>query len=357
VLSYQGAAVAPSQFGDWKPIAMTPMGAGYEVAWRLGSSDQYTAWDTDSSGNMVSMPIGVVSGESFALQSLESSFHQDLNGDGTIGAEARTIESFGGTALVQVADRYALGSASGPQVGYGGAAVTVGQFGAWTAIGAEAISGGYEVAWRLGSSDQYTVWNTDSSGNMVSMPTGVVSGESFALQSLESSFHQDLNGDGTIGPVTTPIESFGSTAIAQVADSYVLSSVGGSPGPLLKFGGTAVTAGQFGAWAPIGAEATADGYEVAWKMGADQYSVWDTDHDGNMLANPAGVISGSSPVLQGLEASFQQDLNGDGLISQATMSLMVQNMAAVGAGGGAETTAVANCILVIDQDVLAHPNG
>jgi hypothetical protein len=78
-------------------------------------------------------------------------------------------------------------------------------------IGAEQIAGGYEVAWKVPGADQYSVWTTDSSGNLLSNPTGVVSGSSWALQSLEPSFHQDLNGDGTIGPVTTVIEASGST--------------------------------------------------------------------------------------------------------------------------------------------------
>jgi hypothetical protein len=44
-------------------------------------------------------------------------------------------------------------------------------------------------------------------------------------------------------------------------------------------------AGQFGAWAPIGAEQTATGYEVAWKNGnADQYTIWNTDSGGNYLS-------------------------------------------------------------------------
>ena len=71
-----------------------------------------------------------------------------------------------------------------------------GQFGAWTPIGAEQTATGYEVAWKVAGADQYTVWNTDSSGNYVSNIVGVVSGTSTALESLETSFHQDLNGDG-----------------------------------------------------------------------------------------------------------------------------------------------------------------
>ena len=78
-----------------------------------------------------------------------------------------------------------------------------GQFGAWTPIGAEQTASGYEVAWKITGADQYTVWNTDSSGNYVSNIVGVVSGTSTALESLETTFHQDLNGDGMIGvPVT-----------------------------------------------------------------------------------------------------------------------------------------------------------
>ena len=63
-------------------------------------------------------------------------------------------------------------------------------------------------------------------------------------------------------------------------------------------------AGQFGAWAPIGAEQTASGYEVAWKIaGADQYTVWNTDSSGNYIWNMSARCRGramrcnrSSPV-------------------------------------------------------------
>ena len=48
-------------------------------------------------------------------------------------------------------------------------------------------------------------------------------------------------------------------------------------------------------WTPIGAEQTASGYLVAWKMaGADQYSVWVTDSNGNYLSNTLTSVSGTS---------------------------------------------------------------
>ncbi|MBR1301740.1 hypothetical protein JQ605_33595, partial [Bradyrhizobium sp. AUGA SZCCT0042] len=53
--------------------------------------------------------------------------------------------------------------------------------------------------WKLTGTDQYAVWNTDSSGNYTSLKTGVVSRAEYALQSLEPGFHQDLNGDGVLG--------------------------------------------------------------------------------------------------------------------------------------------------------------
>ena len=97
------------------------------------------------------------------------------------------------------------------------------------------------------------------------------------------------------------------------AISYLYSISSGS-GPALTVAGVDVTAGQYGGWTPIGAEQTATGYEVAWKVtGADQYSVWTTDSNGNYTSN-TNILSGTSATLESLETSFHQDLNGDGII-------------------------------------------
>jgi len=117
------------------------------------------------------------------------------------------IETFGSTELAQVGNNYfmyANGTANGPELKYDGAAFVAGQFGpSWTPIGAEQTATGYEVAWKLAGADEYTVWNTDSSGNYVSQNISGVSGTSQALESAETSFHQDLNGDGVIGASAT----------------------------------------------------------------------------------------------------------------------------------------------------------
>jgi serralysin len=83
------------------------------------------------------------------------------------------------------AEFYGSFAGTGPELKYAGCPVAAGQFGTWTPIRAEQTASGYEVAWKFPSSDQYTVWNTDSNGGFGSN-TGAVSGTSSILESLES---------------------------------------------------------------------------------------------------------------------------------------------------------------------------
>ena len=137
-------------------------------------------------------------------------------------------------------------------------------------------SGGYEVAWQNSGANLFSIWNTDSSGNFISY--SVLSGTSTALESMETSFHQDLNGDGVIGiPTPVTIEAFGSTSLVQVGNHYFLDNISSGTGPELKYGGAPVVAGQFGSYTPIGAEQTSSGYEVAWQIPGDR-SVFDLDY-------------------------------------------------------------------------------
>ena len=206
-LKYGGVAVVAGSgvMSGWNPIGAEAITGGYEVAWKDGGADLYTVWDTDSNGNYVSDTIGNVAGNSAALEALEPSFHQDLNGDGTIGIPGNVIESYGSTSLVEVGSNFEMhpvSGGSGPMLHYGGSLVTVGEFGGWTPIGAEATGSGYEVAWKSSGQDFYTIWNVDRAGNFLSNGAGTsagVAGEATTLESFEPSFHQVLNGDGTIG--------------------------------------------------------------------------------------------------------------------------------------------------------------
>ncbi|WP_199805392.1 M10 family metallopeptidase C-terminal domain-containing protein, partial [Bradyrhizobium lablabi] len=172
------------------------------------------------------------------------------------------IESSGSTSLVQVGANYyfyPVGGSSGPQFKYKGVPVAAGQY-EWSFLGVEQTAGGYKVAMRIQGTDQYTVWNTDANGDFVSNGTGgvVVSGSNPAITSLESSFNQDLNGDGIIGASAsaTVIEALGSTSLVQVGSNYYFYPVGGSSGPQFKYKGSPVTVGQY-EWSFLGVEQTA----------------------------------------------------------------------------------------------------
>ena len=114
-----------------------------------------------------------------------------------------------------------------------GAAVTTGQFGAFTPIAAEASGGGYKVVWKNGAANEYLVWDTDAGGNWLSQ-TAVMAGTTYAMQSLETTYGQDLNGDGTVGLKVSTIEAIGTTDLKQVADTYFLYDHGTTTGPQLK---------------------------------------------------------------------------------------------------------------------------
>jgi hypothetical protein len=220
-----------------------------------------------------------VSGTSNALESLEPILHQDLNGDGTIGPLATTtIEAIGSTYLSEVANHFYLNNSagSGPSLKLHGTDVVAGQFdflAAWAPIGAEQTASGYDVAWKVTGADQYTVWSTDSSGNYISNIIGFVSGTSNALESLEPILHQDLNGDGHIGPAAAAITGnadtfvFNLPAIGQVratdfthaADLLDISSGAAPPHPGIE---DYFTTGNAGA-PPVDLNAGLDGHTPA----------------------------------------------------------------------------------------------
>src|SRR5205814_923414 len=143
--------------------------------------------------------------------------------------------------------------------------IVPGQFGAFAPIGAEQTATGFKVVWKVTGVDQYWIWTTDSNGNYVS-DTGALSGASTTLQAAEVRFHQDLNGDGRIGVAPTTIEAFGATKLDLAGAAYSLDPVAGGAGPTLKGQGVAVVPGQFPGFNPIGAEKTASGYQIAWKV-------------------------------------------------------------------------------------------
>jgi hypothetical protein len=122
------------------------------------------------------------------------------------------IEASGATSLVQGGSNYFLnpiGGGNGPTLIFNGATYVTGQFGTWSPIGAEATPGGYQVAWKDSATGLYTVWSADSNGNFISNLLSKVSGTSVSLETTETTFHQDLNGDGVINTASTVLEISG----------------------------------------------------------------------------------------------------------------------------------------------------
>jgi hypothetical protein len=321
VLQDGGAVVAGSS-GGWVPIGAVQTASGYDVAWELPGANEFTVWSTDSNGNYITNLIGETAGNDYALESFETIFNQDLNGDGTIGPTKTVIQTdtnaLGSTSLMAVANEYFLynASGSGPVLQDGGA-VVAGSSGGWVPIGAVQTASGYDVAWELPGANEYTVWSTDSNGNYITNLIGETAGNDYALESFETTFNQDLNGDGTIGPTKTVIQTdtnaLGSTSLMAVANEYFLYNASGS-GPVLQDGG-AVVAGSSGGWVPFGAVQTASGYDVAWELpGANEFTVWSTDSNGNYITNLIGETAGNDYALESFETIFNQDLNGDGVI-------------------------------------------
>jgi hypothetical protein len=104
------------------------------------------------------------------------------------------------------------------------------------------------VAWKIPGADQYTVWNTDSSGNFITNAPGVVSGISIALERLEPSFHQDLNGDGVIDLANTVIEATGNLLLtlspftqAAIMDAGATLELAGAASGSVTFSGSTGT--------------------------------------------------------------------------------------------------------------------
>ncbi|WP_156944260.1 Ig-like domain-containing protein [Bradyrhizobium sp. Ec3.3] len=230
LLKNGGTAVVAGQLGAWVPVGAEASSNGYLVAWKIASTGQFAIWNTDSNGNFVSNYLNKVSGTDPALESSESLFHQDLNGDGVIGVPSTattqasttttiagtTIEASGSTSLVAVGKNFSLVSmaaGSGPTLKYGGVAVVSGQFGVWTPVAAEQTSTGYDVAWKIPATGEFSVWTTDSNGNYVSNLLNKVSPNDPSLKAVETTFYQDLNGDGVINTSSTVLKISGSVVL------------------------------------------------------------------------------------------------------------------------------------------------
>ncbi|WP_247494389.1 M10 family metallopeptidase C-terminal domain-containing protein [Bradyrhizobium sp. 164] len=318
VLKISGSPVSANVYGTWAPIAAEQTASGYDVAWKDSATGHYTVWSTDGNGNYTGNIVPEVTGTNASFESLETTFHQDLNGDGSIGVPSATIEAQGSTKLVQTGDNFylaAISTGSGPVLKISDSPVSASVYGTWTPIAAEQTASGYDVAWKDSATGHYTVWSTDSNGNYTGNIVPEVTGTNASFESLETTFHQDLNGDGSIGVPSVTIEAQGSTKMVQTGDNFYLAAISTGSGPVLKISDSPVSANVYGTWTPIAAEQTASGYDVAWKDSATgHYTVWSTDSNGNYTGNIVPEVTGTNTSFESLETTFHHDLNGDGAL-------------------------------------------
>ncbi len=355
-LMYGGGLVTAGQFGSISPIGAVQTANGYDVAWKIPGTNQFTFWSTDVNGNYNSNLSGLVSGNSFAAEQFETVFGQDLNGDGTVGVTSSLIQTAGSTSLLAIADNYYIyTNGSGPELKYGGAPVVAGEFGNINPVGAIATSNGYEIVWQIPGTTQFTFWTVDTNGNYAGNITGLVHGTDFLVESAESAFGRDLNGDGSIGVTASVIQTNVTTSLLAIADNYYMY-INGS-GPELKYSGAPVVVGEFGSIAPVGAIQTATGYDIAWKIpGTSEFTFWSTDSNGNYTGNLTGLVSGTSAAAEQFETIFHQDLNGDGVIgvpsssgvaSSATFTLVAATSADVTIEGTTPVTPSALSAVIV----------
>ena len=303
--------------------------AGYTEAHKLTLSGTAVANSEvevfDGSARLGTAPVDSRGAWTYATPTLSDGTYnftaKDVNSAGNVSASSAILDVtvVSPASLTKTGKTYDItAAASDPVLKYKGASVTVSEFGAWTPIGAAKTASGYDVAWKNTHSNQYTVWTTDNNGNYTGNLIGTVSANSTQWKSIVPIFPQTANGGGT-DPTAKVIQKDGSTSLTEVGNHYYLYGSSGS-GPALKYKSANVTAGEFGAWTPIGAIQTASGYDVAWKnTSTGQYTVWSTDNNGNYKGFLTGAaVSGTSSALELLEPVFRQDLNRDGVIGPTT---------------------------------------
>ena len=148
-----------------------------------------------------------------------------------------------------------------------------------------------EVALKNSATSQFSIWNTDSNGNFQS--SSDYAGNSTALKSLETSFHQDLNGDGVIGIPGTVIfpglhTAYTLTALSSTSVQVVVP--GGTETLInvekLVFDDTTLN------WPPPRDDFDEDGHsDVLWQNSNGAISIWDSGRfSGAHTATSAGTV-------------------------------------------------------------------
>jgi hypothetical protein len=80
-------------------------------------------------------------------------------------------------------------------------------------VAVEKTISGYDVAWKIPATGEFSVWTTDNNGNYISNLLNKVFPADPSLKAVETIFHQDLNGDGVINTSSTILEISGKVVL------------------------------------------------------------------------------------------------------------------------------------------------
>jgi alkaline phosphatase D len=302
---YPGGSASPANPGNnWNATEVIASGTGFTLFWKNSATNQSARWNLNAAGVYESgdmLTPGQLFGEEARLQ-------RDLNADGFLSGSSTINDlNLGVTAL-----GYALQTAAGTtvQLSWSGGNISASNPGnGWTASAAVPSANGTTLFWSNSASQQFARWSLDSSGRYQS--GSFLSSDQ--LYSEETSLNADLNTDAIIGAAFSSLDTRGNTSLLRRNDGKAYVQVGServevsSPFNL----GTEDLRGE---WKMLAAETIDGKNQILWRNTiANFLHVWTLDASWTWQSS-YGSINPLSPAALGLEASFQLDVNGNGVI-------------------------------------------
>jgi len=161
-------------------------------------------------------------------------------------------------------------------------------------------NGGYTVLWQ-NDHGAAVVWDVDANGSFVAGSTIE------NVRIYEDVFQFDVDRDGSVGHVTTELDTVGVGLHHATADGYRI--VDKDTFVLLTYQGDTVGANSFAGWRAVkAAENGKGGYSLLWESDAGGFVIWETAENG------AHKTSFELTDFVAFEDRFQADLNGDGTV-------------------------------------------
>ncbi len=301
-LSLNGQSIGANTLPGWTAVQVEAFGGGYKVLLK-NINGTYAEWELNSAGEYVAGTLidSVVDVETF--------YGADIDGDGNVGHVLSNIDTNGAVNLaVSTQDAYVVDGTK--TLTLNGQKIGPNSIPGWQAIQAEAYSGGYKVLLRS-SDGTYAEWTLDSTGAYVS---GAIAGN---VYDLETFYSADLNGDSTVGHVTTTVENAGSVTLQNSTQTgYIIDS--SKP---LTLNGQNIGPNTLPGWTAVQVEAFGAGYKVLLKNTDGTYAEWELDNAGEYVT---GVLIDN---VVDVETFYGADINGDSATGHTTTT--VENDGAV----------------------------